>query len=178
MFTDVSRAIERLERNLITPGYYKNENSTSVARTTLKRVKGGLCYRCGKRPHEPNGLRCKKCLKKQRIYGRKHYKYRPPTPAYNAVVRKRHAEIKREVFEAYGGAKCACCGESIFEFLSLDHEDNNSAQHRRSIFNGSRTGAIYRWLLKHHFPPGFQVLCMNCKFGKRMNGGICPHKAT
>ena len=34
----------------------------------------------------------------------------------------------------------------------------------------------YKWLRKNGFPPGFQVLCMNCQHGKRMCRGICPHQ--
>jgi hypothetical protein len=54
--------------------------------------------------------------------------------------------------------------------------NNNGAAHRKSI--GSRTAAgvhTYTWILKNNFPDGFQVLCMNCNWGKRMNG-ICPHQ--
>jgi hypothetical protein len=30
--------------------------------------------------------------------------------------------------------------------------------------------------VRNGFPPGYQVLCMNCNHGKRMNNGVCPHK--
>lgn len=29
---------------------------------------------------------------------------------------------------------------------------------------------------KNHYPPEFQVLCINCQFGKKYNNGICPHQ--
>ena len=44
--------------------------------------------------------------------------------------------VKRATFEAYGGCKCACCGEATFEFLSIDHTDNNGAVHRKELRRG------------------------------------------
>ena len=93
-----------------------------------------------------------------------------------------HLRDKIAVFNAYGGYKCACCGEADPEFLTLDHSDGNGGDHRRSR---STTGNNWGWgghhlylLLKQKgFPPGFQVLCMNCNFGKTRNNGVCPHKA-
>jgi len=35
---------------------------------------------------------------------------------------------------------------------------------------------IHRWLKKHKYPDGFQVLCFNCNVGKYLNKGTCPHK--
>jgi hypothetical protein len=37
---------------------------------------------------------------------------------------------KQKIIDAYGG-KCQCCGESIFEFLSIDHIHNDGAQERK-----------------------------------------------
>ena len=82
---------------------------------------------------------------------------------------------------AYGGYKCACCGEMEPKFLTLDHVFNNGAEHRRSLGytkGNGRGGNLVTWLKKHRYPAGFQVLCMNCNFGKHTNKGICPHKAS
>lgn len=81
--------------------------------------------------------------------------------------------LKDEVFEAYGGYKCACCGEPIREFLTIDHVNGDGAAHRRKI--GS--AAIYRWLKREGFPDGYQVLCMNCNWAKGVFGA-CPHERT
>lgn len=67
-------------------------------------------------------------------------------------------------------------------FLSLDHVNNDGANHRRSLgyINGNGKGAsskIWKWLRDNSYPSGFQVLCMNCNHGKARNGGICPHEA-
>jgi hypothetical protein len=89
------------------------------------------------------------------------------------AVRRRRAVIRDEVFGAYGGARCACCGEDEVTFLTIDHVRNDGKAHRRLI--GSGGNAIHRWLKKNNFPRGFQVLCQNCNFGKYVHG-VCPHK--
>lgn len=40
--------------------------------------------------------------------------------------------IKQKVFDHYG-ERCACCGETERLFLTLDHVNNDGAEHRRSI---------------------------------------------
>ncbi|MDE1814921.1 MAG: hypothetical protein KGI05_09715, partial [Thaumarchaeota archaeon] len=72
-----------------------------------------------------------------------------------------------------GTMKCACCGESIVEFLTMDHINNDGAEHRRKI--GS--AYLYSWLISNNFPEGFQVLCWNCNCARaRSKDKICPHK--
>jgi len=74
------------------------------------------------------------------------------------------------VLEAYGNC-CQCCGESVYEFLAIDHVNGDGAKHRKEI--GERN--LYRWLIKNNFPSGFQVLCHNCNFAKG-HYGKCPHQ--
>lgn len=86
--------------------------------------------------------------------------------------------IKEATFAAYGGYVCACCGETEKKFLTLDHINNDGAAFRRAMY-GNRNAAglvTYAWLARKGFPAGYQVLCMNCNHGKRMNNGVCPHK--
>lgn len=91
-------------------------------------------------------------------------------------TRKHQAKIKFEVYNAYGGFICACCGETEQMFLSIDHIENNGAVERRSgVYKGGGS-AFYGWLRKQGFPSGYQVLCMNCQVGKHKNKGVCPHK--
>ena len=108
------------------------------------------------------------------------------TPDEVAAIRKAESEktkrlqavCRTQVFEAYGGHKCNCCGESEPMFLSIDHIDNNGAEERRSgLYAGSGVG-FYQWLRKNKFPSGYQVLCMNCNTGKHKNGGVCPHQSS
>jgi hypothetical protein len=86
--------------------------------------------------------------------------------------------LKQEVFAAYGGARCACCGEDTFAFLTLDHMNDDGADHRRTIV--VRGEMFYSALRKAGFPqePSLRVMCFNCNCGRRLNNGICPHQAT
>ncbi|WP_428323676.1 hypothetical protein [Nitrosopumilus sp.] len=92
----------------------------------------------------------------------------------NKQINEKIKEKKILVFNHYTNGKnqCQCCGENEFLFLSIDHIDNNGAEHRREIGKGY---SIYFWLVENDFPEGFQVYCMNCNWGKARNGGICPH---
>lgn len=114
-------------------------------------------------------------------------KNRKNTTAMNLVVKskeqlKEYRELqhlymrlsKRAIFEHYGGnpPKCACCGETTLEFLTIDHVNGGGNKHRKEIGGG---GNFYRWLVKNDFPEGFQVLCMNCNWAKGKYGE-CPHQ--
>lgn len=67
--------------------------------------------------------------------------------------------------------KCNCCGEDNIYLLTLDHIDGNGAKHRKE---DPSSKSIYYWVCKNNYPDGFQVLCMNCNWGKS-NHGVCPH---
>lgn len=80
--------------------------------------------------------------------------------------KKRIAEIRKIIIKEYGN-KCAYCNEKRVKLLTIDHVDNDGAEHKRKI---NREGSgFYRWLLKNNFPkiPKLQVLCMNCNWSKR-----------
>ncbi len=120
-------------------------------RNRLRMGKGGTCVRC----FQPNdrtekGHNCSACLKK---------------------YRERTQEIKRECLEGYGGVRCACCGETHIEFLSLDHVNNDGNIKRKA---GEQTGrSLYHNLIKQGFPPGYQPLCFCCNNAKAILGA-CP----
>lgn len=83
--------------------------------------------------------------------------------------------LKEEVRAAYGG-RCICCGETDSRFLTMDHVNNNGAEHRRQMRGGRGCGShLYSWLKRKGFPKGFRVLCWNCNSGRAVNGGKCPH---
>lgn len=86
--------------------------------------------------------------------------------------RTRERVMRLRCFEHYG-TTCACCGEAEEMFLTFDHVNNDGYAHRKIDRSGSN---LCRWLIKQGFPEGFQVLCMNCNWGKYRNGGVCPHK--
>jgi hypothetical protein len=84
-----------------------------------------------------------------------------------------HLATRVRVLAHYSGGsmRCGCCGENEVEFLAIDHMHRDGAQHRREV----HPSAIYRWLIKHKFPPGIQVLCHNCNLAKGYYG-VCPHQ--
>ena len=86
------------------------------------------------------------------------------------------AKMKLEVFAAYGGSVCACCGYvGHADFLAIDHI-NNGGSHERKRLGMTGGYRFYCFLKRNNWPTGYQVLCHNCNFAKGMNGGICPHK--
>lgn len=146
---------------------------------------------------------CKTCSKeKQRVYiskNREREKQRASIYAQNNKekislymkgYRKKNLEklrnydkariraLKENVVNHYGG-KCACCGETILEFLSLDHINGDGARERRELFGSRSAGgwSIYRLIIKNNYPKNrYQILCMNCNFAKGHNNNVCPHK--
>jgi hypothetical protein len=80
-------------------------------------------------------------------------------------------KLKEAAYNAYGGFRCNCCGETTEAFLTIDHVNNDGAQHRKEV----RIRAIYKWLQVNDYPEGFQILCYNCNIGKHRNKGVCPH---
>lgn len=77
-----------------------------------------------------------------------------------------------------GEIKCKCCGENQEQFMCIDHIDGGGNKHRKSLSpSGKGGGNIYRWLISHNYPPGFQVLCHNCNLAKGFYG-VCPHETN
>ncbi len=81
--------------------------------------------------------------------------------------------LKMKVFSHYGGTppRCACCGESLVQFLSLDHMNGRGMAEFKRL-HGSN--GVYRFLVRTGFPGGYQILCMNCNFAKGKFGSR-PH---
>lgn len=106
---------------------------------------------------------------KKRIYYMGH---REEIRAIHAGYRNKR---KLRVLEHYGGGKVACikCGEARIACLSIDHINGGGSKHKESIRTDARAkgisgSAFYGWLIAQNFPGGYQTLCMNCQFIKRM----------
>ncbi len=84
--------------------------------------------------------------------------------------RKSERKERREIVLKHFGSRCSCCGESLQEFLSIDHINNDGNKHRKIVHPSN----LYKWLIKNNFPNGFQLLCHNCNWAKHQYG-ICPH---
>lgn len=140
-----------------------------------------VCIKCSERPRAKGQRWCNDCAN---AYRRQRYK---DDPEYrerrkqgrttNDKGRKRHpsearevrARLKREVFDHYG-ARCVCCDEHHYEFLTIDHIDGRPSSHR-----GKNGDALYR-LVKHEgFPEIYRVLCWNCNASRGVHG-YCPHE--
>lgn len=147
-----------------------------------KRRQNGLCIGCGNQTRTGRSY-CQTCLsahKQQRDYRKANGLCRScgvPVSVKSRCEkcaetnRASRTRLKMQVFNAYGGPVCACCGEKRVEFLSVDHIHNDGAVHRRII----GPSKLYRHLRKHGYPPGYQILCMNCNFAKS-RFGMCPHE--
>jgi len=101
--------------------------------------------------------------------------YRANRDYFNNRSKERYQTKRNKVLQHYtkGEMKCACCGESKVEFLSIDHIHENGAEHRRN--DPSARHGLYNWLITNEYPEGFQVLCMNCNMAKSIYG-VCPHQ--
>jgi hypothetical protein len=80
--------------------------------------------------------------------------------------------LRSEVLVHYGN-KCQCCGESMQEFLSIDHINGGGNKHKK--ITGGAGYPTYLWLKNNNYPDGFQVLCHNCNQAKHIYK-ICPHQ--
>lgn len=88
---------------------------------------------------------------------------------HNSQLRQRNQALKTEVLTYYGKRNLACvtCGESRLACLSIDHVNGGGEKHRRGL---RQAGGLpfYSWLKRQGFPVGYQTLCMNCQFAKRV----------
>lgn len=100
--------------------------------------------------------------------------------------------LRAQIVKAYGG-ECACCGETRFHFLTLDHKNNDGVEHRKRLRRDRRMiwkskhrvateGSVPFWndLKRRGYPKDdYQILCYNCNCGRHRNWenpGICPHE--
>lgn len=159
-------------------------------RTYHIRVSRGLCPACGKRPPSKGlGLKwCKTCRKESNNYNSSRYKRwvesqgrtlrvaRPKLTKRGLQLWKQNLQkkwrkkLKEQILVAYGG-ECACCGEKIKEFLTIDHVHGGGTREQQA-----RTGTLYKEILREGCPSRYQILCYNCNCGRYINGGLCPHK--
>jgi len=91
-------------------------------------------------------------------------------------VRASNSKLKLEVFSKYSKSKrpfCACCKYSAdIRALTIDHIRPRKHHGHGDRLKGDK---MYRFLRNSGFPPGYQVLCINCNAAKRDNR-MCPHK--
>lgn len=95
----------------------------------------GLCRNCPGVLVEGSSIYCLYHREKDRARGR--------------IKEKRFAiKLKTELLKQYVKA-CNCCGESIIQFLTIDHDEGNGNLHRKELFKYNVGGVhMYRWLKK------------------------------
>ena len=86
---------------------------------------------------------------------------------------------KRLTFLKLYGSKCACCGETHIEFLTLDHVKGNGAEERKRT--GSSYGGYNRAIKlfksnKEEALKQYRILCWNCNCSIGTYG-YCPHNS-
>lgn len=128
-----------------------------------RRERNHLCRSCGA-ARELNRKLCPRCLQYFRLHARSR-------KIQNAEAHRRRKQAAIDAVLRHYGDECACCGEVERVFLTVDHLEGTGAAHRKQI----RRRNIYFWLVKNHFPQGFQILCFNCNCAKE-RVGQCPHR--
>jgi hypothetical protein len=117
----------------------------------------GLCATCSTRKVQEGHTACPRCKERQSV-----------------LDYERRWRGKVAVITAYGGC-CAVCGISNIQYLTIDHIDNNGAEHRRKVMGDPKQAGwnFYRWLMNNNYPDGFQVLCYNHNASKENHPKIC-----
>ena len=152
----------------------------------------GLCTRCGKYPLS-SGSACAQCIEKRRISSLNERNQRiakglcgacgkvPKTRSslcdscHNTSHQrklKQRRELRNRVLD-YLGSACSCCGESIRQFLNIDHANGDGSHERKRTHVRRMHEQILAGLR-----PDLRLLCWNCNLGRELNGGTCPHETV
>lgn len=89
-------------------------------------------------------------------------------------TREAYVRLRTAALQMYGNA-CACCRETMYEFLSFDHIDGTGADHRRQLGKNDRQRVFLKWLLAEK-RDNIRVLCHNCNAARGFYGR-CPHES-
>ena len=85
----------------------------------------------------------------------------------NQVHKRSYKKKRDKLFEMYGST-CKCCGESIRDFLTLEHIHGQRGIKRLDSMSALRQAT------KEYRPDLFEILCWNCNCAKGKLG-YCPH---
>lgn len=83
---------------------------------------------------------------------------------------------RQEMIKMLGNG-CACCGESEWYKLAIDHVKDDGSQKRKS---GDRSGIdIMSAIIRGKLPRSdYQLLCWNCNHSKHRGNGLCIHQRS
>lgn len=72
----------------------------------------------------------------------------------------KRSALKKECFNKYGNHACQCCGESLFEFLTLDHIGGRKRGHIIDTLMGRN---LYLWLKNHGYPKDMGITYLSAE---------------
>lgn len=167
-------------------GFVNCESCRAYVRAVVDRmIERGLCQKCCRRAPAKGCQQCRPCLDAQKLADAKKTAIgacrKCGKLTTNGLIhcetclarnRARNRKLRDEVFAAYGGYRCCCCGETNPVFLQLDHINDDGAVHRKELRKNG--GSMYQWLKRTGCKHPMQVLCANCNMAKRF--GVCPHQ--
>lgn len=124
--------------------------------------------------------RCRRCkeMKTSEMFAKRSDSKHPRRickPCKNEQTRMVWRKLRIEIFDYYGW-ECKCCGETMRQFLSLDHINNDGYLDKNPNGDKKSGKELYLLVKKQGFPSKYQTLCMNCNWGKKVNNGTCPHQ--
>lgn len=92
---------------------------------------------------------------------------------FNRRRKERTRKYKEQFIEMYGG-KCNCCGETIFDFLTIEHRNGQKGKpkYEKSREHGEHG---YKKASQEYRPDLYEILCWNCNCAKG-HLGYCPHQ--
>jgi len=144
---------------------------------SLQRSQSRICWDCNRKR-----IREWKTLNRERYLAgvkRWNYQNREQQRQYRKnnleAARRRSRDSRRrlrlQVLQHYSPLlRCHRCDFSDLRALTIDHVEGHGAAHRRTLGRSAQT-AFYTWLRSQGYPSGYQVLCMNCQFIKRVENG-------
>jgi hypothetical protein len=184
------RCSARRKRNYSSANYHRRERLRNERRSTAmqsreekraaknawlkKRRAAGICTQCGIQCGK--GL-CENCKVKARPYFKTSNVKRHD--ARLEWGRTKAQKDKIIVFTHYGN-RCMCCGETTFEFLTIDHSERNGSVDPRCHYQGPKKrvritgGRWYAVIIKLGFPSDLRLLCWNCNHAEHIYK-VCPH---
>jgi len=124
-----------------------------------------ICRECGVELTNQNKVYnrrlCKRCSTKISTNWRINHK-----EIFRTYLKRSDEKIRRLVISHYSNGKISCdiCGENDINCLSINHINGEGRKERELVSKGKGGIPFYRWLIKNHYPKGYNVLCMNCQF--------------
>lgn len=161
---DMGLTIEQMKNVEWTVEQYKNY--ARWRRTGYRNCKNcgkNYLFSSGQHDIESSKFCSRECAKIDASKRAKEYMYKHPE-----ISKRLRDAVKLRVLVHYSGdvPKCACCEDSRYEFLCVDHIAGGGSGNKQYIELRKNGTNFYRWIINNNFPEGLQVLCYNCNRAK------------